>query len=210
MKTGPKTYTGEGGGVILLAFQGGVPFVNVTPVEVPEHPPIDFEKAMAAPPGMVFREGPRRKKHWEDFWSEMAVRDQGARGLPIDHTNPKAELAEFEDIKLHVSRDMLSALHRGDADYFERLSKALRAYDAPGGRDEYLKHKDIHPARAAGIEAIRKATAQARREPFVEEVKAAYGSTGTNSEFRKQVLIPLGFGWLKPAAKRGAPKKRGK
>lgn len=208
MKTGPRTYTGEGGGIILLAFQGGEPHVFVTPGEVPEYPAIDFEKAKAAPDGTVFRDGPRWKKHWEEFPSEMAVRDEGARGLPINFQPPHHKALGIIDHKESVAARMLAALHDGDSAYFESLARALESYQAePQNKrgERRMEHEDIHPARAAGIEAIRQATEQARREPFIEEVKKAYGSTGTNSEFKKNTLIPLGFGWIKPLVKRGRP-----
>ena len=218
------TYTGEGGGEIT--FQAGNPRPVITPGPVPDHDDDPGTKE-------TFRIGTKLKPHWENYGQELATRDEGERGLPIDYQPPHHKALGIRDHKEATAARMMEALHRGDADYFERLAKALRAYERQFSRESashasidrklplrekasrvnartaaesrQQNHSDISAARMAGVEAIREAAEKAGGVPTVEAINQCYrASSCTNKDFRKQLLIPLGFGWIRPAP-RGNP-----
>jgi hypothetical protein len=192
------TYTGEGGGQIT--FQAGNPRPVVTPAPVPDHDDTPGTKEAG-------RIGAKWKPHWENYGKELATRDEGCRGLPIDYQPPDHKALGIRDHKEATAARMMEALHQGDADYFKGLVKALEAYEKNNGREKILAHSDIAKRRCDTLESIRQAATETGGIPSVERIKNLNGnSRSDNKDFRKDSLIPIGFGWI-PMNPKGRPKK---
>lgn len=195
------TYTGDGGGEIT--FQAGNSRPVVTPGPVPRH---DDDPGGIPNSVQAGRIGDQLQSHWEKYGQELFTRDEGDRGLPIDFKPPHHKDLGLRDHKDATADRMMQALHKGDFAYFEGLAKALQAYEKPGGKIRQRGHGGISAAREQGVEAIREAARIACGVPTVDAINNCYRQAScTNKDFRNQVLIPLGFGWILNIG-RGKPK----
>jgi hypothetical protein len=195
----PRFYTGEegrgNGSILFIPGNPYSPFVAPAPREkvLP-----DFSKKIPE----KWSSGPI--DNWGDYRSEMSTRDEGARGLPLDHRHPLAGKHGIEDHKEYTARKLMERLHQGDAAYFEGLAKTLRKFKTLNGNPwPELKDQDQEV-----VDAIRIAAQEADEPPYQHAVleKLAWAGDYKLDKLLTNYLTPLGFGWL-PSRKEGRPKK---
>jgi len=193
----PRSWTGDGGGIIY--FVEGYPSAFVTPSPPAGKPLPDFEKGIPD----KWDSGP--VDAWGHYSGEIAVRDEGSRGLPIDHVNQQHAAFGISDHKEGIERRLLEKLHDGDAAYFEGLAQALRRYKARKGNpipDTTAKDRQI-------LETIASLTTELDQPPSLPAVYERIGAGwGKQDDFKKH-LKRLGFEWL-PRRGTGRPRNSGK
>ncbi len=210
-------FTGEGGGVIC--FREG----NLPPMVSPVSPETHIEGDDYGEIGF--------KSAWGRFEKEMSTRDEGFRGVSIEHNYVDSHPEDIQkkmrkngivDHKVNTARNLLKALHQGDAAYFEGLAKAIRKYNALPEKRIYVKNlhfskwpivKDFSQVAEwpdqfnEVIEAIGKAAEKAKGVPFDHQVNDQLKTRQRLDALRNNYLRPLGFAWL-PSRPRGRPRKK--
>lgn len=205
MKT--RVFTGDGGGSIeFIPGHPESPLVTPAPYEKPWP---NFSKSI-----------PKRfwagtADNWGLYSREMAVRDEGFRGLPVDHRHPRLEAAGIRDHKEGVAAQLLAALHEGDYTYFDGLADTLRKFEKlEGNPTPEARLQDVTAAiRAAAIECDGVPTQKAVFDCWVPgrgpnySIEDAKGRDAVLwKKFKTDKLVPLGFQWL-PAGTKGRPRK---
>ncbi len=185
----------EGDGYGTISFCPGHPNSPFVRPGQRQSPPLDFTKKKGS-------DGPI--DNWGDFREEMGVRDQGARGVPIDYQPAHHKVLGLRDSKEAVASRMLEALHAGNSAYFEGLAKMLRKFKTVKGNP--LPEPDDQAQEV--LDAIRIAAQEADGPPFQHDVldKLCWPANYKLDKLSHHYLTPLGFGWL-PRRRSGRPKK---